>query len=88
MTLSMYHGEDGCCGAMSTGGTESIMLAVYAYRNHAREELGIKKPEMCVRVSVRDRDKRTRNPDKRTKKPDSWTGMAATDRKARFEFQL
>jgi len=52
MTLSMYHGEDGCCGAMSTGGTESIMLAVYAYRNHAREELGIKKPEIIAPRTV------------------------------------
>ena len=56
MTLSMYHGDEGCCGAMSTGGTESIMLAVYAYRNHAKEELGIKKPEMCVRVHVSVRE--------------------------------
>ena len=46
MTLSMYHGDDSSCGTMSTGGTESIMLAVYAYRNHAKLELGIDKPEM------------------------------------------
>ena len=46
MTLSMYNGDSSTCGTMSTGGTESIMLAIYAYRNHAKEELGIENPEM------------------------------------------
>jgi len=52
MTLSMYHGDESSCGTMSTGGTESIMLAVYAYRNHAREELGIDKPEIIAPRTV------------------------------------
>merc|ERR1719259_1581176 len=52
MTLSMYHGDDSSCGTMSTGGTESIMLAVYAYRNHAKLELGIDKPEIIVPRTV------------------------------------
>jgi len=52
MTLSMYHGDANTVGTMSTGGTESIMLAVYAYRNHAKEEKGIEKPEIIVPRTV------------------------------------
>jgi len=52
MTLSMYNGDSSTCGTMSTGGTESIMLAIYAYRNHAKEELGIENPEIIVPRTV------------------------------------
>jgi len=52
MTLSMFNGDELSCGTMSTGGTESIMLAVYAYRNRAKEELGITKPEIIVPHTV------------------------------------
>jgi glutamate/tyrosine decarboxylase-like PLP-dependent enzyme len=36
------------CGSMSSGGTESIMLAMKTYRDWAREELGITRPEMVA----------------------------------------
>ncbi len=36
------------CGSVSSGGTESILLAVKAYRDQALEEKGIKKPEMIL----------------------------------------
>ena len=36
------------CGTVSSGGTESIELAMKAYRDRAREKKGITKPEMIV----------------------------------------
>jgi glutamate/tyrosine decarboxylase-like PLP-dependent enzyme len=39
-------------GAVSSGGTESILLAMKAYRDHARETRGITAPEMVVPVSA------------------------------------
>ncbi|MCP3062324.1 aminotransferase class V-fold PLP-dependent enzyme [Myxococcus sp. K38C18041901] len=40
------------CGSMSSGGTESIMLAVKTYRDWARETKGISKPEMVAPSSA------------------------------------
>ncbi|MFQ5751793.1 MAG: pyridoxal phosphate-dependent decarboxylase family protein, partial [bacterium] len=36
------------CGVVSSGGTESILLAMKAYRDWARERKGITRPEMIV----------------------------------------
>src|SRR3990172_686617 len=36
------------CGSVSSGGTESILLAMKAYRDQARERKGITQPEMIV----------------------------------------
>jgi len=53
MTAAMLNGESGAaCGAISSGGTESILLAMKTYRDWAREEKGISKPEMIVPVSA------------------------------------
>ncbi len=41
-------GEDGICGTVTSGGTESILLAMKTYRDRARETKGIRKPEMIV----------------------------------------
>lgn len=54
LTLDMLHGEavaehnstQAACGTMGAGGTESILNAVIAYREWAREEKGITEPEM------------------------------------------
>ncbi|MBF0353111.1 MAG: aminotransferase class V-fold PLP-dependent enzyme [SAR324 cluster bacterium] len=40
------------CGVVTSGGTESILLAMKTYRDHARETRGILKPEMVVPVTV------------------------------------
>ncbi len=40
--------ENRVCGAVSSGGTESILLAVKAYRDRARDLKGITEPEMVV----------------------------------------
>ncbi len=60
MTARMLHGEgvaqhrrgDRVTGAVSTGGTESILLAMLAYRDWGREEKGIERPEIVVPVTV------------------------------------
>ena len=44
-------GQD-VCGTVSSGGTESIMLAMKAYRDRARELKGITHPEMIVPVTA------------------------------------
>ena len=47
MCLRMYNNPDGA-GAMTSGGTESIVMAVKTYRDWAREVKGITEPEMWV----------------------------------------
>ena len=39
---------DEICGTVTSGGTESILLAMKAYRDWAREKKGIKRPELIV----------------------------------------
>ena len=39
---------DEICGTVSSGGTESILLAMKAYRDRARDKQGVTKPEMIV----------------------------------------
>ncbi len=40
------------CGSMTSGGTESILMAMKSYRDRARMEHGIRKPEMIVPVTA------------------------------------
>jgi len=40
------------CGTVSSGGTESILLAMKTYRDQAREIRGVRHPEMIVPVSA------------------------------------
>jgi sphinganine-1-phosphate aldolase len=48
MCLKMFNGGADSCGVMTSGGTESIMLAMKAYRDYARYERGITHPELIV----------------------------------------
>lgn len=55
MTSRMLHGDhvggdtgSGVCGVVTSGGTESIMLAMKTYRDMARDKKGIRRPEMVV----------------------------------------
>jgi glutamate/tyrosine decarboxylase-like PLP-dependent enzyme len=41
MTLDMLHGPDGAVGLVTTGGTGSIIHAMLAYREHARQTKGL-----------------------------------------------
>lgn len=54
MTAAMLHGGPShpraphVCGALTSGGTESILLAVKAARDHARDAYGITEPELIM----------------------------------------
>ncbi|KAJ3512940.1 hypothetical protein NLJ89_g3237 [Agrocybe chaxingu] len=48
MVLKMYHGPSGSAGVMTSGGTESIIMAVKTYRDWARAVKGITEPELIV----------------------------------------
>uniref|UniRef100_A0A915D1X6 sphinganine-1-phosphate aldolase n=1 Tax=Ditylenchus dipsaci TaxID=166011 RepID=A0A915D1X6_9BILA len=47
MLCSLYHGGARSCGALTTSGSESIILACLAYRNRAMKR-GVRKPEIIV----------------------------------------
>ncbi|XP_065654329.1 sphingosine-1-phosphate lyase 1 isoform X2 [Hydra vulgaris] len=51
MCINMYNGTPECCGMMTSGGTESILMAVKCYREIARER-GIRYPEIIAPVSA------------------------------------
>lgn len=51
MCVSLYNGDEQCCGAMTSGGTESILLACKSYRD-AGIERGIQVPEIIVPSTV------------------------------------
>jgi len=52
MCCNMFNGGPDSCGCISTGGTESIILACKAYRDWAREERGIQDPNIIVPVTA------------------------------------
>ncbi|XP_021745353.1 sphingosine-1-phosphate lyase-like [Chenopodium quinoa] len=57
MTAAMLGSKDKAsggqiCGNMTSGGTESILLAVKSSRDYMRTKKGIKKPEMIIPVSA------------------------------------
>ncbi|XP_069466838.1 sphingosine-1-phosphate lyase 1 [Ambystoma mexicanum] len=51
MTCELFHGGPNACGTVTSGGTESILMACKAYRDMAFES-GIKKPELIAPLSV------------------------------------
>lgn len=51
MTSAMLHGTDAdppACGTVTSGGTESILLAMRTYRDHARATRGVSDPEIVA----------------------------------------
>jgi len=52
MACSIFNGGSSSCGCVTTGGTESIILACKAYRDLAREEKGIEVAEMLVPITA------------------------------------
>src|SRR5215831_8930507 len=55
MTSAMLHGLDAdppAAGTVTSGGTESILLAMRTYRDHARNARGITEPEVVVPVTA------------------------------------
>jgi glutamate/tyrosine decarboxylase-like PLP-dependent enzyme len=56
MTANMLHAQEAAeaevCGTVTSGGTESIMLAMRTYRDWAREKRGVKRPEIVAPVTA------------------------------------
>ena len=52
MTLSLFSGTEECVGTVTSGGTESILLACKAYRDRGRSEKGILFPEIVAPITV------------------------------------
>lgn len=48
MTASMLHGSEETCGTLTSGGTESILMAMKTYREYAHNVKGIKYPEVVM----------------------------------------
>ncbi|XP_033252594.1 sphingosine-1-phosphate lyase-like isoform X3 [Drosophila miranda] len=48
MACNLFHGSNDSCGTMTTGGTDSIVMAMKAYRDYAREYKGITRPNIVV----------------------------------------
>ncbi|MCZ7526229.1 MAG: aminotransferase class V-fold PLP-dependent enzyme [Acidimicrobiia bacterium] len=52
MTADLLHAPEGFGGAMTSGGTESILLAVKVARDRARAERGVTRPRLLAPVSA------------------------------------
>ncbi|HEX5653394.1 MAG TPA: aminotransferase class V-fold PLP-dependent enzyme [Chitinophagaceae bacterium] len=53
MTINMLHGNEKAVGVMTSGGTESILLAMFCYRQRARKlHPRIKKPEIIAPATI------------------------------------
>ena len=48
MTINMFDGDDNCCGNVTYGGTESILLACKTYRDWGYQKKGITKPNIVI----------------------------------------
>jgi sphinganine-1-phosphate aldolase len=51
MTLELYHAPLEAAGNLTSGGTESLLMAIKTYRDMARELRGVTEPEMQVLFS-------------------------------------
>ena len=47
-TIDLYKGDKKACGIVTSGGTESIILSMLAYRVQAKEERGVNKPNIVM----------------------------------------
>lgn len=52
ISCNLLGGNEKACGTMTSGGSESIMMAVKTYRDWARETKGITAPEMILPVTA------------------------------------
>ena len=52
MVSNMFDGNENTCGNVTTGGTESILLACYTYREYCKKEYGITKPNIVSFHSI------------------------------------
>src|SRR5512139_862534 len=52
MGASLLGGDENTCGTFTSGGTESLLLAVKTARDYARRERGIRAPEVVLPSSA------------------------------------
>jgi sphinganine-1-phosphate aldolase len=52
MCCAAFHGGQDACGSMTSGGTESILMAVKTYRDLARATRGVREPELIAPVTA------------------------------------
>jgi len=52
MVAELLHGDREVCGVVTSGGTESCLLAAKTYRDLARARRGVKRPEMILPVTA------------------------------------
>lgn len=53
MTVELFNGKAGThCGTMTSGGTESILMAMKAYRDYAKQTRGVADPELICPVTA------------------------------------
>lgn len=52
MCASIMHGDEGVRGSVTSGGTESILLAMKAYRDHHRKKKGTAHPRLILPKSA------------------------------------
>ncbi|MFX1476522.1 MAG: pyridoxal phosphate-dependent decarboxylase family protein [Promethearchaeota archaeon] len=53
MVVDLFNGDKRCCGSMTSGGTESILMAIKTYRDWARDKFpNIKIPEVVLPSSA------------------------------------
>ena len=48
MVVSLFNGDSECCGVTTSGGTESILTAIYAYREWGRAVKGISRANIVA----------------------------------------
>lgn len=51
-TADILNGTEDVCGVVTSGGTESCLMAVKTYRDMAREKRRVKRPEMVIPASA------------------------------------
>ncbi|XP_068631006.1 sphingosine-1-phosphate lyase [Battus philenor] len=51
MAINLFHGDEECCGTVTTGGTESIIMACKAFRDLAYSK-GVSNPQIIVPSTV------------------------------------
>jgi sphinganine-1-phosphate aldolase len=52
MCVRAFQGGPEACGTMTSGGTESILMAVKSYRDKAKKERGVVYPELVVPITA------------------------------------
>lgn len=52
MTADLFNGPQTACGTLTTGGTESLIMAMHTYREWGRKVRGITRPEIVASETV------------------------------------